>query len=169
MNMRWLQMRGEQTIRQFLCSQSRMNNEIDNHVDRVLETVEQLLRGRGIFHAKIHFTSGQLTLWSMADPYNYQVYVKDEFLAPHYIKAFASFSYPLNAIIPPRRIGEILQIIRALRNRDDAIYLRSCSLNIMNGRIGLVFSCGSRYYIDYADFLRYREDEWESEKIFPDN
>ena len=40
---RWLQIRGDPSIRQFLFSQSRVNNEFDNHLDTVLETVEALL------------------------------------------------------------------------------------------------------------------------------
>ena len=65
--------------------------------------VEVLLRERGIFHAKIHFSSGQVTLWSMTDPYNYQVYIKEEFLAPGFHKGFLHTLYPLNASVPPDR------------------------------------------------------------------
>ena len=155
---RWLQIRGDPSIRQFLFSQSRVDNEFDDHLDEVLDSVQQLLRERGIFHAKIHFSSGQVTLWSMADPFNYQVYLKDEFLAPGFMKAFEHTPYPLNATVPPHRIHDVLDIIRALRRKDEAVYLRSGSLNIINGMVGLVFSCDGSHYIDYLDFIRHRED-----------
>ena len=155
---RWLQIRGDPSIRQFLFSQSRVDNEFDDHLDAVLGRVQQLLRERGIFHAKIHFSSGQVTLWSMADPFNYQVHLKDEFLAPGFLKAFAHTPYPLNARVPPQRIRDVLDIIRALRRKDEAVYLRSGSLNIINGMVGLVFSCDGSHYIDYLDFIRHRED-----------
>jgi hypothetical protein len=158
MSRRWLQIHGDPSIRQFLFSQSRVNNEFDDHLNEVIVNVESLLRERGIFHAKIHFSSGQVTLWSMADPYNYQVYLKDEFLAPLFMKAFPHTSYPLNATVPPARIRDVLEIIRALRHKDDAVYLRSGSLNIINGTVGLVFSCDGSHYIDYQDFIRHRED-----------
>lgn len=158
MSRRWLQIRGDPSIRQFLFNQSRVDNEFDNHLDAVLDRVERLLGERGIFHAKIHFSSGQVTLWSMTDPFNYQVYIKDEFLAPEFMSRFPKKPYPLNATVPPGRIREILQIIRVLRHKDDAIYLRSGSLNIINGMVGLVFSCDGSHYIDYLDFLRHRDD-----------
>ncbi len=155
---RWLQIRGDPSIRQFLFSQSRVNNEFDDQLDAVIDTVEVLLRERGIFHAKIHFSSGQVTLWSMTDPYNYQVYIKEEFLAPGFHKGFLHTLYPLNASVPPDRIRVVLDIIRALRHKDDAIYLRSGSLNIINGMVGLVFSCDGSHYIDYLDFINHRDD-----------
>ncbi len=158
MSRRWLQIRGDPSIRQFLFSQSRVNNEFDDHLNEVLDSVERLLRRHGIFHAKIHFSSGQVTLWSMADPYNYQVHLKDEFLAPGFMKAFPHRAYPLNATVPPGRIRDVLEIIRVLRHKDDAVYLRSGSLNIINGMVGLVFSCDGSHYIDYLDFIRHRED-----------
>jgi hypothetical protein len=155
---RWLQIRGDPSIRQFLFSQSRVNNEFDDRLDEVVDRVGQLLRERGIFHAKIHFSSGQVTLWSMVDPFNYQVYLKDEFLAPGFMRAFAHTIYPRNAAVPPERIRDVLKILRALRHKDDAIYLRSGSLNIINGTVGLVFSCDGSHYIDYQDFIRHRDD-----------
>jgi hypothetical protein len=158
MSKRWLQIRGDPSIRQFLFNQSRVNNEFDDQLDAVIDTVEVLLRECGIFHAKIHFSSGQVTLWSMFDPYNYQVYLKEEFLASGFRKRFLYTPYPLNASVPPDRILVVLDIIRALRHKDDAVYLRSGSLNIMNGMVGLVFSCDGAHYIDYQDFINHRDD-----------
>lgn len=158
MTRRWLQIRGDPSIRKFLFSQSRVDNEFDDHLEEVLESVELLLLECGIFHAKIHFSSGQVTLWSTANPFDYQVYLKGEFLAPGFIKTFPSTSYPLNAVVPPWRVCDVLGIIRVLRHRDDAIYLRSGSLNIINGTVGLVFSCDGSHYIDYQDLIQHRED-----------
>jgi hypothetical protein len=158
MSKRWLQIRGDPSIRQFLFSQSRVNNEFDDHLDAVIDTVELLLRERGMFHAKIHFSSGQVTLWSLADPYNYQVYLKEEFLAAGFHRGFDHMLYPVNAGVPPARIRLVLEIFRALRLKDDAIYLRSGSLNIINGMVGLVFSCDGCHYLDYQDFINRRAD-----------
>jgi hypothetical protein len=155
---RWLQIRGDPSIRQFLFNQSRVNNEFDDHLDEVLVRVQCLLVERGMFHAKIHFSSGQVTLWSMADPYNYQVFLKEEFLGGGFVREFRYAPYPLNASVPPARVRDVLEIIRALRHRDDAVYLRSGSLNIINGMVGLVFSCDGAHYIDYLDFIRNRDN-----------
>ena len=54
MSRRWLQIRGDPSIRQFLFSQSRVNNEFDAHLDEVIDSVERLLRERGVLeHACI--------------------------------------------------------------------------------------------------------------------
>ena len=150
---RWLQIRGDPSIRRFLYRQSRSDNEFDNQLEEVLDRVGQLLGGRGIFHAKVHFSSGQVTLWPFSDPYNYQVHLKDEFLASGFMRMFAAAPYPINAAVPPRRIAMVLDILRWLRCSDDSVYLRSGSLNIMNGMVGLNFSCDGSHYIDYRDFL----------------
>jgi len=158
MSRRWLQIRGDPSIRQFLFEQSRIDNEFDNHLDTVAATVELLLRERGVFHAKIHFYSGQVTLWSLADPYNYQVYVKEEFLTPDFPAAFAQRKYPINAAVPPGRIRDVLALLCKLRHRDDSVYLRSGSLNVINGMVGMVFSCDGSHYLDYQELLGLRVD-----------
>ena len=155
---RSLQIRGDPSIRQFLFSQSRVNNEFDEHLDVVLETVDLLLQKHGIFHAKIHFSSGQVTLWSVLDPYNYQVYLKEEFLAPDFLRQFDFKRYPLNASVPPKQIRSVLDIFCGLRHKDDSIYLRSGSLNVINGMVGLNFSCDGSHYIDFQEFIDHRDD-----------
>lgn len=155
---RWLQIRGDPSIRQFLFSQSRVNSEFDNHLDRVLESVDLLLHERGIFHAKIHFSSGQVTLWPMLDPYNYQVHLKEEFLAPGFVRQFDPRPYPVNAMVPPGQIRTILEILCTLRHKDGSIYLRSGSLNVINGMVGLNFSCDGSHYIDFREFIQQREE-----------
>ena len=155
---RWLQMRGDSSIRRFLFSQSRVDNDFDDHLEEVLTTVELLLRERGVFHARIHFSSGQITLWSMADPYNYRVFLKEEFLAPDFMAGFTPRKYPINATVPPGRIRDVLLILCALRHRQDSVYLRSGSLNIINGMVGLVFSCDGSHYIGHQEFLQHRDN-----------
>lgn len=158
MSSRWLQIRGDPSIRQFLFSQSRVANEFDEHLDEVMRTVYLLLREHGFFHAKIHFSSGQVTLWSIADPYNYQVCLKEEFLAPRFLWQYDVRPYPVNASVPPAKICQVLDIFRALRNKDDSIYLRSGSINIINGMVGLNFSCDGSHYIGHQEFIDHRED-----------
>ena len=154
---RWLQIQGDPSIRQFLFNQSRVNSEFDDHLGTVLNNVDELLCERGIFHAKIHFSSGQVTLWPMLDPYNYQVHLKEEFLAPGFVRQFDPRAYPVNAMVPPWLIRSILEILCTLRHKDDSIYLRSGSLNVINGMVGLNFSCDGSHYIDFREFIQQRE------------
>ena len=156
MSRHWLQIRGDPSIRRFLFRQSRIDNEFDTRLGEVLDRVGRLLGGRGIFHAKVHFSSGQVTLWPYSDPYNYQVYLKEEFLASGFMRRFAVVPYPINASVPPYRIPMVLDILRLLRCSDDSVYLRAGSLNIINGMVGLNFSCDGSHYIDYRDFIEQR-------------
>jgi hypothetical protein len=50
-------------------------------------------------------------------------------------------SYQRDACIPPERIREVLIRLKALRQVDENIYLRAGSLNVVNGLVGLNFSC----------------------------
>ena len=45
---------------------------------------------------------------------------------------------------------------------DDTLYLRSGSLNIFNGIIGLNFSCDGSHYIPYDEFLNKDHAFWHS-------
>jgi hypothetical protein len=40
-----------------------------------------------------------------------------------------------------------------LRFADETIYLRSASINIMNGMLGLTFSCDGSHYMPISEFL----------------
>jgi len=48
----------------------------------------------------------------------------------------------------------------ALRFADETIYLRSGSLNLVNGFIGLNFSCDGTHYLTYKEFLGRGLDFW---------
>jgi hypothetical protein len=132
----------------------RMMDAFDKRIDEVLRRTGCLLRERGIFHAKVHFSSGQVTLWSMKDPYNYQVCHAGEFLGKDFSSAFETAYYPINARVPPHKITAILNAFKSLRQSDGTGYFSAGSLNIINGRIGLNFSNDGNRYLDYREFLR---------------
>jgi hypothetical protein len=132
-----------------------LKNEFDKQIDEVLNRTACLLKERGIFHAKVHFSSGQVTLWSLRDPYNYQVCHAREFLGKGFPSAFEATSYPINAKVPPHKIAVILAAFKSLRLSDRSGYLSAGSLNIINGRIGLNFPDDGTRYLDYREFLGY--------------
>jgi hypothetical protein len=149
----WLQIHGDPAIRQFLFEQERVPNDFDRHLDEVLERTEQLLREHAIFHAKIHFSSGQVTLWLLDDPLRYRVHVKDEFLDSGLCLVYPRKPYTSLARMPADVLGKVLALFKRLRTHDRHIYLRSGSLNIVNGKVGLNFSCDGTHYLDYTEFL----------------
>jgi hypothetical protein len=153
MRSRWLQIRGDPSVRQFVFEQERVPNEFDKRLDEVLARVEVLILGHGVFHAKMHFSTGQVTLWLLNDPLRYRVHVKEEILDSDIDLAYPLLSYTDEALVPTKEIPKVLAEFKRLRMQDNHIYLRSASLNVVNGLVGLNFSCDGSHYLNYAEFL----------------
>jgi hypothetical protein len=156
----WVQIRGDPAIRDSLFTQCRIESALDQNIDDVLAIVEQLMRGRGIFHAKLHFSSSRATLWLASDPMRYRVHVLDEILSPEVCLAYPSASYPVEASIPPERIRPVLRRLKELRQTDENVYLRAGSLNVINGLVGLNFSCDGSHYLSVEEFLSHDTRFW---------
>ncbi|MGB5277189.1 MAG: hypothetical protein WBO73_13515 [Gammaproteobacteria bacterium] len=150
---KWLQIRGDPSIREFLFLQERKLNEFDQHLDEVLARVEDLISNYGVFHAKVHFSSGQVSLWLVEDPMRYRVHVKEEFLNIDLYHNYPLLPYTPEAVIDQPSITPILDGFKRLRLKDPQIYLRSGSLNVVNGIVGLNFSCDGSHYMSCTDFL----------------
>jgi hypothetical protein len=153
MSNEWLQIRGDPSIREFLFLQERKLNEFDQHLEKVLARIEDLISNYGVFHAKVHFSSGQVSLWLVEDPMRYRVHVKEEFLNIEFYHNYPWLPYTPEAIIHQQSIMPILDGFKLLRLKDPQIYLRSGSLNVVNGVVGLNFSCDGSHYMSCADFL----------------
>ena len=61
--------------------------------------------------------------------------------------------YPEQALIPKKKIGDILDSMRKLRTADETLYLRAASINIFNGLLSLTFSCDGTHYMSWREFL----------------
>ncbi len=149
----WRQIKGDPSIRQTVFMQQRVISDLDKHSDDVIATINELMCERGIFHVQIHFSSSRATLWSMHDPFCYRVHVLDEIINPAVCLEYKKQPYPARAIVKPEQVRQVLEKFRQLREADDVIYLRSGSLNIINGIIGITFSCDGSHYIPADEFL----------------
>lgn len=149
----WRQFKGDPAIRGTMFLQSRAASLIDQHMDDVLAIMHSLLRHHGIFHGKLHFSSNRITLWHLDDPYNYRVHAGDEVITPEVCLAYPRSPYPRRATVAPEMIEPVLERFRALRDADETVYLRSGSLNIINGMVGLTFSCDGSHYMTARQFL----------------
>jgi hypothetical protein len=156
----WRQIKGDPAIRSTLFQQTRIHSAMDEHVDEVLNVIESLITEQGIFHAKLHFSSSRATLWSYNDPYRYRLHVLDEIINPEVCLVYAKATYPEDAAIPASVAPRVLKVFKALREADENIYLRAASLNIMNGLVGLNFSCDGTHYMPAQDFLQKDLDFW---------
>jgi hypothetical protein len=151
---KWLQVKGDPMVRAFLFSQQRAESYFDPHLDRVHEIVHELLSGKGVFHAKVHYSSSQLTCWFCDDVYRYRVYVREEVLAPGFLDQFRNQSVAhLRPILDQVDVEKILLELKRLRMTDEQIYLRNGSINLINGMIGMTFSCDGTHYIDHRTFF----------------
>ena len=125
-----------------------------------VERIRMLMREHGVFHCKIHFSSGRCSFWLYDDPYNYRLHGVEEIIDPELCLAYPVRSYPGKAKTPAADIIRVLETFKALRFADETIYLRSGSLNIMNGMIGLTFSCDGSHYMSVKEFLLHDIGFW---------
>jgi hypothetical protein len=63
-------------------------------------------------------------------------------------------------VVESSLIPAVLEGFRTLRYADDQIYLRAGSLNLINGMVGLNFSCDGSHYLSARDFLNASEARW---------
>jgi hypothetical protein len=150
---RWKQFRGDPSVRGTVFMQTRTHSLFDQHIDLAIEQIARLMREHGVFHSKIHFSSGRCSFWLYDDPYNYRLHDVEEIIDPELCLAYPMRSYPEKAVMPAADIIKVLEQFKALRFADDTLYLRSGSLNIMNGMVGLTFSCDGSHYMSAAEFL----------------
>ena len=149
----WRQIKGDPSIRGTMFQQTRVRSAMDVCIDEVLDVVESLMTEQGIFHAKLHFSSSRATLWSYGDPYRYRLHVLDEIINPRVCLVYEKTPYPEDAVATPGMVHNVLKALKMLREADENIYLRAASLNIMNGLVGLNFSCDGSHYMSANEFL----------------
>ncbi|MDH5392087.1 MAG: PDC sensor domain-containing protein [Gammaproteobacteria bacterium] len=149
----WQQIKGDPAIRGGLFLQTRVDSVLDQNIDDIFSLMRELITEHGVFHGKIHFSSSRATIWLVEDPYRYRLLDYKTLLDPDICFAYPVQDYPENAVVPEDKIEAIFKTMKALRYADENIYLRSGSLNVFNGMVGLTFSCDGSHYIPYDEFL----------------
>ncbi len=156
----WRQIKGDPEIRSNLFNQSRIESEMDKSIDEVHEIATELLSELGVFHLKLHYASSRATVWNMDNPYNYHVHVLDEVISPNIFLLHPKKNYPKDAKVSQNQIKEVFEKFKYLRFMDENLYLKTGSLNIMNGIVGLSFSCDGSHYLAIDDFLDNFDDKF---------
>lgn len=156
----WMQMLGDPSIRSGLFLQERTHSLMDEYMDEVLALLGELITVHGVFHAKLHFSSSRATLWVMDDPYRYRLHGINDLTDPDLCLAYPRRDYPVDAAIPMEAIPKVLRTFKDLRFLDETIYLRSATLNIFNGLVGLTFSCDGSHYMPWDEFLEKSVGFW---------
>jgi hypothetical protein len=151
---RWFQIKGDPSIRAQLFDQTRTESLFDGAIDRVHDIARTLLMRKGVFHAKIHYSSSQLTCWFARDPFCYEKFVREEVLADGFVERFADSDYAgRHPVIDDAELVRLLGEFRRLRLTDETMYLRNAAVNLINGMINMSFSCDGTQYIDHRKFI----------------
>ncbi len=156
----WKQIKGDPAIRSGLFSQQRVESAMDAQIDNVLSVIQELILEHGVFHAKLHFSSSRATLWLVENPFDYQILNIDELSDPDICLAFRRQKYFDKATVNAKDIPLVFQQFKDLRFADETIYLRAASLNVVNGMVGLNFSCDGSHYMHYKEFLEKNTTFW---------
>ncbi|ADE12502.1 PDC sensor domain-containing protein [Sideroxydans lithotrophicus] len=160
----WRQLKGDPSIRDTVFHQHRVESAMDQHIDTVLGVLEELMVYHGVYHVMLHFSSSRAVLWVMDDPYRYRLLDIDALNDPDICLAYPVTTYPKDALVPRDRIRAVLELFRQLRFMDEMFYLRSGTLNLFNGIVGLTFSCDGSHYIPHDEFLSAGYDFWVDNK-----
>ncbi len=154
------QIKGDPAIREGLFLQQRAESQMDTQLDSVMTILEELMLEHGVYHCQIHYSSSRVTVWHVDDPYTYRILTMEELSDVGISLAYPRRPYFKRAIVPKQDIMKIFKQFSALRFADPTIYLRSGSLNLVNGFIGLNFSCDGTHYLIYDEFLKKGLDFW---------
>lgn len=147
------QIKGDPEIRSNLFNQNRVQSAMDQSIDTVHNIATELLCELGVFHLKLHYASSRATIWTYDDPYNYRLHVLDEIISPNICLLYPKKSYPKEAKVSQEQVKQVLKHFHTMRFMDDNLYLKTGSLNIMNGMVGLSFSCDGNHYLPVTQFL----------------
>jgi len=156
----WRQIKGDPAIRSVVFNQQRVESQMDRHLDAVIPIMSELMSEHGVFHGKLHFSSSRATIWLVDDPFSYRILSFDEITDPDVCLAYPRHEYHERAIVPVDKIMPVFEMFRSLRFADENIYLRAGSLNIINGMVGLNFSCDGSHYMRFDEFLEKNIDFW---------
>jgi len=160
----WRQIKGDPAIRSAVFHQTRSDSHMDLKLDTVMGVVEELMIGHGVYHVILHFSSSRAVIWLFDDPYRYRLLDIDALTDPNICLVYPERPYPADALVPREKIRTVLDGLRDLRFMDEMFYLRSGTLNIFNGVVGLTFSCDGSHYLPWDEFLSKGYDFWASGK-----
>lgn len=138
----------------------RVKTSLDQNLGGILDALYTLLSVHGIFHCTLHCSSGQAMLWHQDNPYQYHLCSAEHLLSSEVYQMYRPIAYPEKALISIEQIKQILERFHTLRVTDESVYLRSGSINVMNGMIGLSFSCDGSQYMPVDVFLNKHLSFW---------
>ena len=142
--------------------QQRKTSDIDDKMEYLIHILGTLMQNHGIFQTQILFDSGICVLSSLDDPLRYQIYNAQELMDPEIFLLYPKRGFDTRCNIKQESIPNTFAQFKILRDLDEDIYLRSGTLNSINGQIGLSFSCDGTHFMNAEDFLNRELTSWLS-------
>lgn len=161
----WRQIKGDPAIRGNVFHQTRSESIMDANIDTVVSVVEELMTAHGVHHVMLHFSSSRAVIWLTEDPLRYRLLDIEALTDPDTCLTYPRRPYPADAPARKEQIRPVLDILRDLRLMDEMFYLRTGTLNIYNGVVGLTFSCDGSHYIPVDEFLDKGKEFWVSDVL----
>jgi len=152
-----------------LSQEYRVTSLFDKYLTDIQGILNKLISEHGVFHCALHYASAQAMLWQINDPYQYSLYDVEKLLDPDMYLTYPRCSYPAKAKVSVKIVKQVLEQFCTLRLFDDRFYLRSGSLNIMNGLVGLSFSFDGSQHIPAETFLNKDLSYWFGQAAIEDN
>lgn len=145
--------KGDPAIREHVFQQTRVESDLDRNAAAALTVLEELMCSYGMYHVMLHFSSSRIVYWTLDDPYQYKLLDSGMLLDADVFNLFQKHPFPSGAKVPSPSIGELLRKLLVLRTADNTLYLRTGTLNLFNGLVGLTFSCDGSHYLTWDLFL----------------
>ncbi|BAP54629.1 hypothetical protein THII_0332 [Thioploca ingrica] len=134
--------------------------KFDQQLNTIQTILYQLISEYGLFQYTLHYSTEQIALAKVDDPCRYRLYTVEQLLSADIFMDFSHHSYPADAEISLQQVQQVLERFSELRLVDGDFYLRSNSLNIINGIVELNFSYdGYQQYLPTDKFLN---EDWSS-------
>jgi len=146
----------------------RRPSSVDQNIDYLIYVLSTLMQEHGVFHCVLHFGSACASLWRVDQPTDFQVHSCDELLKPELFLRYPKRSYDRHTRLDADKVPLVFAQLKALRTGDDNVYLRSGSVNMVNGRIGLTFSSDGSIYMNADDFLNHDLNYWLNQDYLPE-
>lgn len=136
------------------------NSAADTNIDYLIYALSTMMQEHGIFHSQIHFNSDCCHLWSENDSHQYHLHSISQIMSSELLSKYPARDYHSRNCVALEKIPLVFAQFKAIRQADDRIYLRSGSLNLVNGLVGLSFSCDGSHYLPVDDFLNHDLGYW---------
>ena len=132
----------------------------DTNIDYLIYALSTMMQEHGVFHCQIHFNSDRCQIWHENDPHQYHLHSINQVMSSDLLCEYPPCEYHARNRVAIEKIPLVFAQFKAMRQADDRIYLRSGSLNLVNGLVSLSFSSDGSHCLAVDEFLNHDLGIW---------